>query len=66
LQARVIDAKVIAKARKKDFEISRISRFRHRTRYFTDSGIIRSKDFGEIRDVPRIYGLQIRIYLMPG
>jgi REP element-mobilizing transposase RayT len=45
LQAQVIDAKVVAKERKKGFEISRISRFRHRTRYFTDSGIIGSKEF---------------------
>jgi hypothetical protein len=28
-----------------DFEISRVSRFRYRTRYFTDSGIIGSKAF---------------------
>ena len=45
MQAKVIDDKVIAKERKKDFEISRVSRFRHRTRYFTDSGIIGSKEF---------------------
>jgi len=45
LQAKVIDDKVVAKERKKEFEISRISRFRHRTRYFTDSGIIGSKEF---------------------
>jgi putative transposase len=45
MQASVIDAKVVAKERKKDFETSRISRFRHRTRYFTDSGIIGSKEF---------------------
>jgi len=45
MPAQVIDAKVVAKERRKDFEISRISRFRHRTRYFTDSGIIGSKAF---------------------
>ena len=45
MQAQVIDAKTVAKERKKDFEISRVSRFRHRTRYFTDSGIIGSKVF---------------------
>jgi len=45
IQARVIDAKVVAKERKKDFEINRISRFRYRTRYFSDSGIIGSKEF---------------------
>jgi hypothetical protein len=32
MQARVIDAKVVVKERHKDFEISSISRFRHRTR----------------------------------
>jgi hypothetical protein len=40
-----IDDKVVAKARKKDFEISRLIRLRYRTRYFTDSGIIGSKEF---------------------
>ena len=45
MQAQVIDEKVVAKERKKDFEITRISRFHHRTRYFTDSGIIGSKEF---------------------
>jgi hypothetical protein len=33
------------KAVEKDFEINMIDRFRHRTRYFTDSGIIGSKEF---------------------
>jgi len=42
---RIIDANVVAKQRSKEFEISRISRFRYRTRYFTDSGIIGSKAF---------------------
>ena len=45
MQAKVINKKVVAKERKKEFEISRISRFRYRTRYFTDSGIIGSKQF---------------------
>ena len=45
LQASVIDPKVVAKERKKEFEISRINRFRYRTRYFTDSGIIGTKEF---------------------
>ncbi len=44
-QAKVIDDNVIAKERKKKFEIRRINRFRYRTRYFTDSGIIGSKEF---------------------
>jgi REP element-mobilizing transposase RayT len=45
MQAKVIDDKVVAKERKNEFEISRIRRFRYRTRYFTDSGIIGSKEF---------------------
>ena len=45
MQAQVIDAKVVSKERKKNSEIGRISRFRHRTRYFTESGIIGSKEF---------------------
>jgi hypothetical protein len=45
MQAQVIDAKTVGKARKKDFEINRRSRFRCRARYFTDSGIIGSKEF---------------------
>jgi hypothetical protein len=48
MQAKVIDDKAVAKERKKEFEISRISRFRYRTRYFTDSGIIGSKEFVSI------------------
>jgi REP element-mobilizing transposase RayT len=42
MQAKIIDDKVAAKERKKEFEISRINRFRYRTRYFADSGIIGS------------------------
>jgi REP element-mobilizing transposase RayT len=48
MQLRLIDDLVVAKERKKEFEISRISRFRYRTRYFTDSGIIGSKEFVSI------------------
>ncbi len=44
-QAKVIKTELIEKARKKGFEISRTGRFRSQTRYFTDSGIIGSKDF---------------------
>jgi len=40
-----IDKKVLEKERKTDFEITRLQRFRYRTRYFTDSGIIGSKEF---------------------
>jgi len=45
MQTKVIHDKVMAKERKKEFEISRINRFKYRTRYFTDSGIIGSKAF---------------------
>jgi hypothetical protein len=45
MQSKVIDEKVVAKERQKEFEINRISRFRYRTRYFMDSGIIGSKEF---------------------
>jgi putative transposase len=42
---KVIDPRVLAAQKKKDFEISIASRLRYRTRYFTDSGIIGSKQF---------------------
>ena len=44
-KAKVIDGKVLEKERNKGFELSRSDRFRYRTRYFTDSGIIGSKVF---------------------
>ena len=44
-QARVIDNDIVEHERKKNYEIKRIDRFRYRTRYFTDSGIIGSKEF---------------------
>ncbi len=44
-KVKVIDPRVLARERKKDFQISRASRLRYRTRYFTDSGIIGSKEF---------------------
>ena len=44
-QARVIDNEIVEHERKKKYEIKRIDRFRYRTRYFTDSGIIGSKEF---------------------
>ena len=43
--AKVIDKGIVENERKKKFEISRIDRFRYRTRYFTDSGIIGTKEF---------------------
>ena len=40
-----IEDKVLERERSKNFELSRSDRFRYRTRYFTDSGIIGSKEF---------------------
>lgn len=42
---KVFEDKVIAKERRRGFELSKSDRFRYRTRYFTDSGIIGSKEF---------------------
>ena len=44
-KVKVIKDKVLKKERKKDFKLSRSDRFNYRTRYFTDSGIIGSKEF---------------------
>jgi hypothetical protein len=41
----VIEDKIVEKERRREFEISKSDRFRYRTRYFTDSGIIGSKEF---------------------
>jgi len=41
----VIDKKILEKERNSGFNIGRIKRFRYRTRYFTDSGIIGTKAF---------------------
>ena len=43
--AKTIDNQVIEKEQKKGFALNRIDRFRYRTRYFTDSGIIGTKAF---------------------
>ena len=43
--AKVIEKDIVEDERKKNFEICRIDRFRYRTRYFTDSGIIGTKEF---------------------
>ncbi len=45
LSSSVIDSSVLAKERKDDFELKRVQRFRYRTRYFTDSGIIGTKAY---------------------
>ena len=44
-QARVIDTEIVEHERENDFELNRMRRFRYRTRYFTDSGIIGTKEF---------------------
>jgi len=44
-KSKVIGDRVLEKERKREFELSRSDRFRSRTRYFTDSGIIGSKEF---------------------
>jgi hypothetical protein len=41
----VVDPRVLVARKKRDFEITQASRLRYRTRYFTDSGIIGSKEF---------------------
>jgi hypothetical protein len=43
--AGVTDNSVLEKERENDFELKRVQRFRYRTRYFTDSGIIGTKEF---------------------
>jgi putative transposase len=45
----------LAKERKKEFKINRVDRFRYRTRYFSDSGIMGTKEFVSIN----IPGLKI-------
>ena len=42
---KVIEDRVLEKERSRAFELSKSDRFRYRTRYFTDSGIIGSKEF---------------------
>jgi len=39
-----IQEKTLNKERKREFKLSKINRFTHRTRYFTDSGIIGTKE----------------------
>lgn len=43
--AGAIDTQILQKERKKDFKQNRVWRFRYRTRYFTDSGIIGTKEY---------------------
>jgi hypothetical protein len=42
---KVIEDKVLEKERSREFELSKSDRFKYRTRYFTDAGIIGSKQF---------------------
>ncbi len=49
-KGKVMDKKIVEKARKKGYRIGRAERFRYRCRYFTDSGIIGGKDF--VQDAP--------------
>ena len=42
---KVIEARVLNKELRREFELSKTDRFRYQTRYFTDSGIIGSKEF---------------------
>jgi len=44
-KGKTMDKKIVEKARKKGYKISRVERFRYRCRYFTDSGVIGGKDF---------------------
>ncbi|WP_031386093.1 transposase [Desulfonatronum thiodismutans] len=44
-ERRGIDMKIVEKERKRNYRLSRVDVFRHRCRYFTDSGIIGSKEF---------------------
>ena len=41
----MIEDKDLKKERRRTFELSKSDHFRYRTRYFTDSGIIGSKEF---------------------
>ena len=40
-----IDQEIVDKERKRKYKVRRVDRFMYRTRYFTDAGIIGSKDF---------------------
>ncbi len=44
-----VDEKIVEKERKTNIEISRLRKFRCRTRYFSDSGIIGTKEFVSIK-----------------
>ena len=44
-KTQVIGDKILEKERNREFELSRSDRFRYRTRYFTDSGVIGYREF---------------------
>ncbi|MEX1347577.1 MAG: hypothetical protein AB1Z31_07615 [Desulfobacterales bacterium] len=44
-KTKVIGDRTLKEERNREFELSRSDRFRYRTRYFTDSGVIGSKEF---------------------
>ena len=44
-KTKVIGDRILEKEHKREFELSRSDRFRYRTRYFTDSEVIGSKEF---------------------
>jgi hypothetical protein len=47
----VLDRKVVERERKRKYRVSSVDRFRYRSRYFTDAGIIGSREFvGEVFD----------------
>jgi len=53
-----LDPSVVEREKRNDFELTRAQRFKYRTRYFTDSGIIGSKAFvsATYRRVKDVYG----------
>jgi len=53
-----LDPSVVEREKRNDFELTRAQRFKYRTRYFTDSGIIGSKAFvsATYRKVKDVYG----------
>jgi hypothetical protein len=44
-KGRPMDAAIVARERKKNFELKRFEIFRYRTRYFSDAGVLGSKAF---------------------
>jgi hypothetical protein len=41
----IIEQKIVDKERRRKYKVRRVDRFMYRTRYFTDAGIIGSRDF---------------------